>query len=169
MAERANEPRVLEPAARFIFQGGSAARKTAGEAFGVPLPETACRANTVDGRAALWLGPDEHLLLAPAADAQGIFVDLETALSGVAHSLVEVSQRQVAVQINGPDASALLNSGCPLDLDPAEFPVGMCTRTLLAKAEVVLWRRGIEEYHLEVGRSFSDYVLGWLREANQGE
>ena len=43
----------------------------------------------------------------------------------------------------------------------------MCTRTLLAKAEVVLWRRGIEEYHLEVGRSFSDYVLGWLREANQ--
>ena len=98
-----------------------------------------------------------------------LLVNLETALSGVAHSLVDVSQRQVAVQINGPDARALLNSGCPLDLDPAEFPVDMCTRTLLAKAEVVLWRRGIEEYHLEVGRSFSDYVLGWLREAKQEE
>ena len=113
--------------------------------------------------------PTSICYIGPAADAQVLLANLETALSGVAHSLVDVSQRQVAVQINGPDARALLNSGCPLDLDPAEFPVGMCTRTLLAKAEVVLWRRGIEEYHLEVGRSFSDYVLGWLREANQEE
>ena len=169
MAERANESRALEPAARFIFQGGPAARKAAGETFGVSLPDTPCRANTADGRAALWLGPDEYLLIGPAADAQMLPANLETALSGVAHSLVDVSQRQVAVQIDGPDASALLNSGCPLDLDPAEFPVDMCTRTLLAKAEVVLWRRGVEEYHLEVGRSFSDYVLGWLREANREE
>jgi len=73
------------------------------------------------------------------------------------------------VQLNGPDASAIISTGCPLDLDPAEFPVGMCTRTLLGKAEVVLWRRGIEEYHLETGRSFLDYVLGWLREAGLGE
>ena len=169
MSERANEPRVLGPAARFIFQGGPAARKTAGETFGVSLSDTASRANTADSRAALWLGPDEYLLIGPAVDAQVLLARLETALSGDAHSLVEVSQRQVAVQISGPNASALLNSGCPLDLDTAAFPVGMCTRTLLAKAEVVLWRRGIEEYHLEVGRSFSDYVLGWLREANQEE
>ena len=169
MAGRADKLRVLEMAARFILQGGPAARKAAGEAFGVSLPDTACRANAADGRAALWLGPDEHLLLGPATDAQGIFIDLEAALSGIAHSLVDVSQRQIAVQLNGTDASALLNSGCPLDLDPEAFPAGMCTRTLLAKAEVVLWRRGIEEYHLEVGRSFSDYVLRWLREANQGD
>jgi sarcosine oxidase subunit gamma len=169
MPEHASKLRVLGPAARFIVQGGPAARKTAGESFGVSLPEAACRANTANGRAALWLGPDEHLLLAPATDGQSIFVDLETALSDVAHSLVEVSQRQVAVQLNGPDASAIISTGCPLDLDPAEFPVGMCTRTLLGKAEVVLWRRGIEEYHLETGRSFLDYVLGWLREAGLGE
>lgn len=158
-----------EPMARFIFQGGPAARKTAGESFGVSLPETACRANTAGNRAALWLGPDEHLLLAPAADMQLVVADLDAALSGVAYSLVEVSQRQVAVQLNGADACTFLSTGCPLDLDPAEFPVGMCTRTILGKAEVVLWRRGIEEYHLETGRSFSDYVLGWLREAGLGE
>ncbi len=158
-----------EPVARFIFQGGLAARKAAGEAFGVSLPAAACRANTAGNRAALWLGPDEHLLLAPMTDAQAVVTDLDAALSGAAYSLVEVSQRQVAVQLNGPDASTFLNTGCPLDLDPAEFPVGMCTRTLFGKADVVLWRRGIEEYHLEVGRSFSDYVLRWLREAGLGE
>jgi sarcosine oxidase subunit gamma len=41
----------------------------------------------------------------------------------------------------------------------------MCTRTLFGKAEIVLWRTGATEFHLEVWRSFSDYVVGCLREA----
>ncbi len=157
--------RSLAPATRFILQGGPAARAAAGGAFGVPLPERPCRANTLESRAALWLGPDEQLLLGPAADTRIIAAGISTALAGVAHSLVEVSHRQVALQVSGPHASAILNSGCPLDLDPAEFPPGMCTRTLFGKADIVLWRKGAAEYHLEVWRSFSDYVCELLLEA----
>ncbi|MGQ0430137.1 MAG: sarcosine oxidase subunit gamma [Gammaproteobacteria bacterium] len=161
--------RQLPAIARFVLQGGPTARAAAGTAFGVALPEQACRANSRDGRAALWLGPDEQLLLAPAAEAEAVAAELAAALAGIPHSLVDVGHRQVALTVAGPQADALLNSGCPLDLEPAEFPVDMCTRTLLGKAEVVLWRRSAQEYHLEVGRSTSGYVLGWLREAAQGE
>jgi sarcosine oxidase subunit gamma len=157
--------RVLPAAARFILQGGHEARAAAGAAFCVPLPEEACRAGTGRGRAALWLGPDEHLLLAPAEEARAVEAALAAALAGIAHSLVEVSDRQVAIAIVGPGGSELLSSGCPLDLDLSEFPAGMCTRTVLGKADVVLWRRGDREYHLETGRSYSGYVLEWLREA----
>lgn len=167
MAEPSIGLRLLAPAARFILQGGAAARAAAGRAFGFSLPEQACRAHAADGRAALWLGPDEQLLLGPDADAGSLAADLAAALKDIAHSLVDVSHRQVGVSVSGPGASDALNTGCPLDLDPSEFPVGMCTRTLLAKAEVVLWRRSAEEYHLEVPRSFSGYVLGWLRETGQ--
>jgi sarcosine oxidase subunit gamma len=83
----------------------------------------------------------------------------------MAHSLVDVSQRQVALAVAEPGARDRLASGCPLDLDPEAFPVGMCTRTLFGKAEALLWRPSAEEYHLEVGRSFADYVRGCLREA----
>jgi sarcosine oxidase subunit gamma len=157
--------RTLAPATRFILQGGAPARLAAGVAFGVPLPESACRANSRDGRSALWLGPDEQLLLGPAGDWQALSAGLESALTGIAHALVDVSQRQVAFQVSGRHAGAILNTGCPLDLDPAEFPAGMCTRTLFGKADVVLWRTGPDEFHLEVWRSFSDYVLGCLHEA----
>lgn len=153
---------------RYILQGGPAARLAAGAAFGVPLSEKPCRAHAIDGRAALWLGPDEQLLLGPVGEAQILAADLSAALTGIAHSLVEVSHRQVAVQVNGPRASEILSTGCPLDLDPAEFPPDMCARTLFGKAEIVLWRRSASEYHLEVGRSFSDYVRGCLREAYSG-
>jgi sarcosine oxidase subunit gamma len=159
--------RTLAPAARFVLQGGPAARAAAGAAFGVPLPENPCRTNVSGRRAALWLGPDEQLLLAPAEDAQIIVADLAKALTGIAHSLVDVSQRQLALQVSGPHASAILNAGCPLDLDPAEFPPGMCTRTLFGKSDVIIWRTGAAEYHLEVWRSFAGYVLELLQEASQ--
>lgn len=157
----------LAPVTRFILQGKAAARAAAGEAFGVPLPESACRANAQNGRAALWLGPDEHLLVGPAGERDMLAARLESALADIVHSLVDVSQRQVAWLLSGARASELLNTGCPLDLDVSEFPPGMCTRTLLGKVEIVIWRTGAEAFHLEVWRSFADYVLAWLREAER--
>jgi sarcosine oxidase, subunit gamma len=161
--------RRLPPAARFILQGGRSVREAAGKAFGLALPEDACRAHADAERAALWLGPDEQLLLAPAAQNQRVQTELSSALQGLAHSLVGVGQRQSAVAVSGPRAHDMLASGCPLDLHPEAFPVGMCARTLFAKAEVVLWRRSAEEYHLEIARSFSDYVLEWMREVNRSD
>jgi sarcosine oxidase subunit gamma len=41
----------------------------------------------------------------------------------------------------------------------------MCARTLLCKAEIVLWRTAPSTFRLEVWRSFMPYVAGVLREA----
>ena len=161
--------RRLPPLARFILQGGQSVREAAGRAFGLGLPEDACRAHADAERAALWLGPDEQLLLAPAGQTQRFQAELSAALQGLAHSLVDVSQRQSAIAVSGPRARDLIASGCPLDLDLGAFPAGMCARTLFAKAEVVMWRRAAEEYHLEVARSFSGYVLEWMREVNRSD
>jgi sarcosine oxidase subunit gamma len=163
------ELRRLPAAARFILQGGGEARSVAGEVFGVPLPESACRANAAEDRAALWLGPDEHLLLGPAAERDRLAAGFEAALAGIAHSLVDVSQRQVAWRLSGKRAGELLNTGCPLDLDIAVFPPGMCTRTVLAKAQIILWRKAAEEYHLEIWRSYADYVRELLLEAARSD
>ena len=48
--------------------------------------------------------------------------ELGAALQGLAHSLVDVSQRQSALAVTGPRARDLLASGCPLDLDPGVVP-----------------------------------------------
>jgi sarcosine oxidase subunit gamma len=168
MAEQSESLRLLPPATRFILQCGREARDAAGRGFGLAIPELACRAESASGRAALWLGPDERLLLAPDGLEGTLGHELEAMLEGLPHSLVDVSHRQVAFAITGPAARDLLASGCPLDLDDAAFPVGMCTRTVMGRADVVLWRSSAEEYHLETGRSFAGYVLEWLKEAERG-
>ena len=47
-------------ATRFVYRGPSSAVETA---FALSLPTTPCRAKARDDRAALWLGPDEWLLI----------------------------------------------------------------------------------------------------------
>jgi sarcosine oxidase subunit gamma len=151
---------ALPPATRHILRARPAALAAAGTAFGVPLPTLACRAATGGARAALWLGPDEWLLISP--DAPDF-----AALAGLPHALVEVSHRQAALSVGGPHAAAALNTGCPLDLDETAFPVGMCTRTVLAKTQIVLWRTAPETFHVEAWRSFLPYVCAYLAEASR--
>ena len=159
--------RTLPPAARFILQGDEAVRVAAGQLWGVNFSEEPCRARTNGERAALWLGPDEQLLIAAAAESESIAGRLAAALAGRAYSLVDVSHRQLALEVSGRHANDLLSVGCPLDLDLAQFPVGMCTRTLFAKAEIVLWRTGDTRFRLEVWRSFADYVARIFIEASR--
>ena len=152
----------LPPISRYVLRGGSQVMTAAGAAVGLEISQTACRAVLNGEVAALWLGPDEQLLLGP--DGLDLAASLSAALRDLPHSLVDVSHRQTAVQVSGPRATELLNAGCPLDLDLSAFPVGMCTRTVLAKAEIVLWRTSAEVFHLEVWRSFAPYVTEFLAE-----
>jgi len=159
---------AVPPAARIVLHGDAAARAAALPVWSAEFSEEPCRANLHGSRATLWLGPDEYLLLdlRPAAGepGQGLLPALERALGEIPHALVDVSHRQFAITVHGPHAAAILSGACPLDLDPAEFPVGMCTRTVLAKADIVLWRTAAETFHLEVWRSFAGYATGLLME-----
>lgn len=156
---------LLPPASRLIARAGEAAIPLVGRAFGVALPRDACRSASAPPRSALWLGPDEWLLLAPDGDAPRIMDGIEAALTGAPASLVDISDRQVAYAVTGPRAADVINAFNPLDLHPAAFPVGMVTRTVFAKAEIVLWRTGEDAFRIEVWRSFAPYVEGLLREA----
>jgi sarcosine oxidase subunit gamma len=156
---------MLSPTGRFIFRGRPAAIAAAGKVFGVPLPDKACTAMVAGDRAALWLGPDEWLLLAPSQQRDAIEEDFRDTLGELPYSLVDVGERQIALTVEGPQAAVLLNCGCPLDFD--EIPVGFCSRTMLGKVEIVLWRLAPERFHIEVWRSFAGYVQLLLAEAGR--
>jgi sarcosine oxidase, subunit gamma len=160
--------RPLPAAARYILRGGPAVRLAAEQAFGCAIPPAACRAATGAERAALWLGPDEWLLIGPERAGDATAAELRPALEALPHSLVDVSHRQIALEVSGADAATLLAAGCPLDLDERAFPVGMCTRTMLGKAEIVLWRIAPAVFRIEVWRSFAAYLAAFLEEAARG-
>jgi sarcosine oxidase subunit gamma len=155
----------LAPGGRFVFRGRPQSIAAVEKAFGLALPEQACTAADAGERAALWLGPDEWLLLFPAAERDMIDASFRETLGDLPYSLVDVGERQIALEIAGPQAATLLNCGCPLDFDIV--PTGFCSRTMLGKAEIVLWRKGAELFQIEVWRSFASYVDLLLAEAGR--
>lgn len=150
--------RQLPAATRLVLRGDSQVLGTACDALGLAPSEVPCRAVRSGSRAALWLGPDERLLITPAEAGAEIRGLLDQALAGTAHSLVDVSHAQCAFEVHGTGATAALNTGCPLDLDLTSFPLEMCTRTVFAKAQIMLWRTGPQSFRVETGRSFAPYV-----------
>ena len=141
-------------AARLLLRGDPAALSAA---YAIALPAAPCRAAETNAQAALWLGPDEWLLLAPPGTVKAAPVE--------GGAVTDVGHRQVGLVLEGPGAIEALATGCPLDLHPSAFPPGMCTRTVFGKAEIVLWRQGPARFRLEVWRSFAPYVHGLLRMA----
>jgi sarcosine oxidase subunit gamma len=108
----------------------------------------------LDGRLALWLGPDEWLVLG-AGEA-----DYPDAVAAV-----DVSASRVAFELAGDGAADILAQGCSLDLDPPVFAPGRCAQTLLARAQVILYRPDETTYRILVRPSLASYLREWLRDA----
>ena len=160
--------REAAPAHRFVFRGDETARAACSAAFGAELPARLGAAGEGKNCAALWLGPDEWLLIIEGGDAEMFPVRIGLAVESHPHSLVDVSSRQLGLIVSGAKAGRVLGAGCPLDLDLRACPVGLATRTLFDKAEIVLWRRGETAFQVEVWRSFAPYLAAALIEAARG-
>ncbi|RWP26787.1 MULTISPECIES: sarcosine oxidase subunit gamma [unclassified Mesorhizobium] len=152
---------VLPPAQRISLRAPDASVAALSKALGVELPRKPKTSAAKAGRTALWLGPDEWLVI----DEMGKDPLADCAEVTVLHSAVGISHRNVAISVIGPAAAATINSGCPQDLSLDVFPVGAASRTILGKAEIVLLRTATDAFRVECWRSFSDYVFTFLSEA----
>lgn len=126
-----------------------------------PLPLEPNTAWEEGPRAALWLGPDEWLVLGPAHTAPVMVAELGRALDGEHRSIVDVSANRVAIELGGHDRFELLASGCSLDLHPRSWRAGMCAQTLFAKTQVILHERD-DATRLLVRPSFAGYLVDRL-------
>ena len=121
--------------------------------------------NTVTGdmaRGVLWLGPDEWLVVGLPGTTADAVAELERALAGTHHAVVDVSENRAVIELRGPDRHELLASGCPLDLDArGGWVPGACAQTLFARAQVVLQELD-GATRLFVRPSFADYVVDRL-------
>lgn len=155
--------KVAAPAYRLSLRAKADAVTELSQALDISLPQTPKTSTTSALRAALWLGPDEWLVI-----DQGESNLMEACASvTAAHSATDVSHRNVAITVSGEGAEATLNAGCPQNLSLDAFPVGACSRTLFGKAEVVLLRVTEDTFRVECWRSFADYVFGLLEEGAQ--
>jgi sarcosine oxidase, subunit gamma len=102
---------------------------------------------------ALWLGPDEWLIVGadpPATVPEG-------------GGIVDVSAQRTTFVLSGPRGPELLAFGCALDL--SRLTIDRCAQTMLARANVVLWASDVDELRVLVRPSFARYLVAWFTDA----
>jgi sarcosine oxidase subunit gamma len=191
---QATELRLATQLSLRVAPGSPAAARVAA-AVGVALPTVACTSTSTstgstgtDAIAALWLGPDEWLLVAAPGRQQeltalirdagtdaaraaeddragdGAGAAAATAVGDPLVAVTDVSAQRVALRLSGPLVPALLARGCAIDLHPSRSPAGTCVQTLLAQTGVILVveQDFATEVLLLVRTSFVDYLIAWM-------
>ena len=147
------------PAEAFAFTGGTMALALAEKRYSlrgevaalqaftsVPLPSKIGDVSDHAAGLAVMLGPDEWLLIGAVTGDS----------AGQAVSITEITERQIGITLEGPRAAEILMSGCPLDLE--RMAEGRGTRTIYETVEIVVMKRGAEQYHIEVWCSFAPWL-----------
>lgn len=117
---------------------------------------TAAGSDPGHGTAVLWLGPDEHLVV--AAPDLPLAGRLQEALGAAPGAAVDLSANRTTLELTGARARDVLDTGCRIDLHPREFPPGTAVATLFAEIPVIVWRCGEESYRIMPRASFADHV-----------
>jgi sarcosine oxidase subunit gamma len=138
------------------------------EGLGFALPVAPNSVAFRDDWRALWLGPDEWLVVGSDGQQKALEQALRNGLAGAFGSIVDLSANRTVLEVRGPKARDLLAHGVPIDLEPRSFGSERCAQTLLAKAQVIIECRDGSAFNVYVRASFATYVADWLLDGATG-
>jgi len=139
--------------------------------LGFALPVTANTATGKGRKSALWMGPDEWLIVTAPDGAAKTRTNLEDKLADQHVAIVDVSDSRIIIELSGKYARQVLMKGCNIDFHPRSFGPGQCVQSTLALAHVMIHQTaqhkgtGAPTYHVYVHRSFAEYLWAWLEDA----
>jgi len=157
-------PLLIRPGietARFSLRIAPSDLKAAGDAFGLALPEKmgelalSAQAEGQDRRAVM-IGPDEWYLTAPLGEHDQIIADFAEIYETQLHSLVDISNREISLVVEGAQATNILQSLIAFDIEKMACPSGR--RTLLERVQIILMRERQDHFRIEVWASFAEHV-----------
>ncbi|MFB6617822.1 sarcosine oxidase subunit gamma [Streptomyces sp. NPDC056367] len=145
----------------------SPAADAVGLALGLQLPLEPGTVVRAGEWAAVWLGPDEWLVVGRPGTQRDLESRIRSAAGDEPVSVTDVSAQRTTILVGGPRARDLLSHGCPLDLHPRAFGPGRSAQTTLARTHVILVARDAPEagFWVLVRSSFAGYLTDWLLDA----
>ncbi|GAA1138860.1 sarcosine oxidase subunit gamma [Nesterenkonia lutea] len=146
---------------------GSESARRVEQRLGITLPDR--RGNTTgdaDGLHAMWLSPDEYLVVDVSREQIPGEVEQEAAaLEGLPGQILDLSANRAVLELSGSCAREVLEKGCHIDLHPREFPISAAVSTLLGPVPVILHRSGESSYRVLPRSSFATFTVLWLLDA----
>lgn len=136
------------------------------EIAGVSVPGRLAFERAAD-RAAIWMAPDEVLVLLPHAEAPDAAARAGEMLAGEHHLALDVSDARAILRVTGAAAGEVLAKGAPCDLSDRAFAPGTARRTHLGGVAVAIWRLDAETWEVACFRSVAHHLFAFLEDASR--
>lgn len=146
-----------------VDPGGPAGARLA-TVLGAALPDRCAATSSHGPHTALWLGPDEWLVVS-TDEPEALTEALVDALGDSSGAVIDVSANRTTLELSGPHAREALEKGCAADLHPRRFHPGMAITATVGPVPLLLWQTTPDTYRLLPRSSFAAYLVAWLRDA----
>jgi sarcosine oxidase subunit gamma len=131
----------------------------ASAAIGVPLPTEPCTFSMSDGVKALWISPDEWIVVCRRPQLGNLIEGLTSSLHGLRSQTADNSGGYTQVSLQGRNALDVLQHASVYNF--AALAPGRVVGTTFGKSSVYVHRAG-DGYCLLMRRSFADYIWRYL-------
>jgi len=162
----------IKPIMKLIIRGKTKDFITAIEKkLNIILPTIANTSTSGEALTALWLSPDEWMLvsnntLSNDTNTYEVEDNLIKNISKVnLGAITNVSDQFVMINIKGNKVFDLFATGSPFNFNEFKNKKGSVVQTILSHIDVIIHLTGINEVNLLVRRSFSEHLYSWLNDS----
>lgn len=135
------------------------------DVLGIDLPKAPRTSRSFGEVKALWLSPDQWLILCSHSKADTLQVELSNALTKCHASAVDVSDMRSIIRLEGDGAREVLMKSGSLDFTDGEFAPGYVRRMRFAEIAALIHIVEPNIIDLYVFRSHAQYAFDFLRKA----
>jgi sarcosine oxidase subunit gamma len=162
----------IKPIMKLIIRGKTKDFITAiGKNLNMILPTEANTSTSGEALTALWLSPDEWMLISNKTireDTNTYDVE-DNLISNISKTkfgaITDVSDQFVMINIKGSKVFDLFASGSPFNFNEFKNKKGSVVQTILSHIDVIIHLTEINNVNLFVRRSFSQHLHLWLNDS----
>ena len=132
---------------------------------GCTFPPAANKFTTAGERHAVWLGPDEFMIICEAGKDEELASAIHTSFGSLNAAVTNITDALAAFYLKGAAVRQVLAKGCALDLHHSSFTSDDAAQTLLSHAAVTVMALADDEFIVICRTSFASYLHDWFLDA----
>ena len=166
------EMKEIKPLMKLIIRGKTKNFITAiGKNLNMILPTEANTSTSSETLTALWLSPDEWMLVSNkiVSEDTNTYEVEDKLISNISKvnlgAVTDVSDQFVMINIKGSKVFDLFATGSPFNFNEFKNKKGSVVQTILSHIDVIIHLTEINEVNLLVRRSFSQHLYSWINDS----
>ena len=141
-----------------------------GKNLNMILPTEANTSTTSDKLTAMWLSPDEWMIVSNEIVSKDtnkyelnemLFNSISKTNLG---AVIDVTDQLVQFELKGENIYEIFSAGCPFNFNEFKEKKGSTTQTVLNNTDIIIHHKDENIVNLFVRRSFAEHLFNWIKD-----